>query len=78
MSCWLPTAAARVMSCGICGGQSGTGFRFSPNTLVSTANHPTDCPRKSTRRESRETGIPNVTVWRVLRKRLHLDPRWTK
>ena len=29
-------------------------------------------PRKSTRRASRETGIPNVTVWRVLRKRLHL------
>jgi len=29
-------------------------------------------PRHSTRRASRETGIPNVTVWRVLRKRLHL------
>jgi hypothetical protein len=29
-------------------------------------------PRKSTRRVSLETGIPNVTVWRVLRKRLHL------
>jgi hypothetical protein len=29
-------------------------------------------PRKSTRRASRETGIPNVIVWRVLRKRLHL------
>ncbi|PNF27089.1 hypothetical protein B7P43_G08552 [Cryptotermes secundus] len=29
-------------------------------------------PRKSTPRASRETGIPNVTVWRVLRKRLHL------
>ncbi|PNF20647.1 hypothetical protein B7P43_G03034 [Cryptotermes secundus] len=28
--------------------------------------------RKSRRRASRETGIPNVTVWRVLRKRLHL------
>ena len=29
-------------------------------------------PRKSTRLASQETGIPNVTVWRVLRKRLHL------
>jgi hypothetical protein len=29
-------------------------------------------PRKSTRRASRETGIPNVTVWLVLRKRLRL------
>ncbi|PNF19071.1 hypothetical protein B7P43_G11300 [Cryptotermes secundus] len=28
-------------------------------------------PRKSTRRASWETGIPNVTVWRVLRKSLH-------
>jgi hypothetical protein len=29
-------------------------------------------PPKSTRRASRETGIPNVTVWGVLRKRLRL------
>ncbi|PNF39058.1 hypothetical protein B7P43_G04850, partial [Cryptotermes secundus] len=29
-------------------------------------------PRNSTRRASRETGIPNVAVWRVLRKRIHL------
>ncbi|XP_021938078.1 uncharacterized protein LOC110838797 [Zootermopsis nevadensis] len=29
-------------------------------------------PRKSTRRVSRESGIPHVTVWRVLRRRLHL------
>jgi hypothetical protein len=32
VSCWLPTAAARVQawvwSCGICGGQSGTGAGF--------------------------------------------------
>lgn len=31
-------------------------------------------PKKSTRRASRETGIPQKTVWRVLRKRLHLKP----
>ena len=31
-------------------------------------------PTKSTRRASRETGIPQKTVWRVLRKRLHLQP----
>ena len=31
-------------------------------------------PKKSTRRASRETGIPQPTVWRVLRKRLHLKP----
>jgi transposase len=30
-------------------------------------------PRKSTRCVSRETGIPNATVWRVLRTRLHLE-----
>jgi transposase len=30
-------------------------------------------PRKSTRRVSRETGIPNATVWRVLRKRSQLE-----
>jgi hypothetical protein len=29
-------------------------------------------PQKSTRHASRERGIPHVTVWRVLRKRLHL------
>jgi hypothetical protein len=28
VSRWLPTAAARVQSCGICGGQSGTGAGF--------------------------------------------------
>ncbi|KAJ4442664.1 hypothetical protein ANN_04253 [Periplaneta americana] len=31
-------------------------------------------PRKSTRRASRETGIPQPTVWRILRRRLHLKP----
>jgi hypothetical protein len=43
---WLTTAAARVWvkarSCGICGGQSDTGGRFSPSTSVSLANHSTD------------------------------------
>jgi hypothetical protein len=28
VSRWLPTAAARVWSCGICGGQSGAGAGF--------------------------------------------------
>jgi hypothetical protein len=37
---WLPTAAPRVrvrvrVACGVCGGQSGTGGRFSPSTSVS-------------------------------------------
>lgn len=31
-------------------------------------------PRKSTNRASRESGIPQPTVWKVLRKRLHLRP----
>jgi hypothetical protein len=42
---WLLTAAARVRvraACGVCGGQSGTGGRFSPSTSVSTANHSTE------------------------------------
>jgi hypothetical protein len=42
----LPTAAtsvrARVRSCGICGGQYGTGGRFSPSTLLHST-HYTDC-----------------------------------
>ena len=29
---------------------------------------------RATRRASRETGIPQPTVWRVLRERLHLKP----
>ncbi|PNF35740.1 hypothetical protein B7P43_G15308, partial [Cryptotermes secundus] len=29
-------------------------------------------PQKSTRCESQKSGIPNVTMWRVFRKRLHL------
>jgi hypothetical protein len=28
VSRWLPTAAARVWSCGVCGGQSGAGAGF--------------------------------------------------
>lgn len=31
-------------------------------------------PTKSTRRASRELQVPHMTVWRVLRKRLHLKP----
>jgi hypothetical protein len=38
VSCWPPTAEARVRSrvspCGICGGQSGTGTSFSPSSSV--------------------------------------------
>jgi hypothetical protein len=38
----LPTAAARVRAranlCGMCGGQSGTGFRFSPSMSGFTTN----------------------------------------
>jgi hypothetical protein len=46
VSRWLPTAAAwilaRVKSCGICGGQSGTGAGFLQ--VLSTANlHSTNC-----------------------------------
>ena len=32
-------------------------------------------PRKSTRRASRELGIPQPTVWRVLRRRLLFKPK---
>jgi hypothetical protein len=42
---WLPTAAARVRfraACGVCGGQSGTGGRFSPSISVSPANNSTN------------------------------------
>jgi hypothetical protein len=44
----FPTAAGRyraqISSCGICGGQSGSGVRISPSASVSSANsHSTDC-----------------------------------
>jgi hypothetical protein len=47
VSRWLPTSAARVRaqvrSCGIRGGQSGTGADFSPSTSASPAkSHSTD------------------------------------
>ena len=32
------------------------------------------CPRKSVRRASLETQIPQTTVWRILRKRLRFKP----
>jgi hypothetical protein len=45
VSHYLPTtvaqAWAQVRSCGICGGQIGTGAGFCPSTLVSPANHST-------------------------------------
>jgi hypothetical protein len=41
----LSTMAARVRSCGICGGQSGTGGRFSPSTSVPRTKHSTDFSR---------------------------------
>jgi hypothetical protein len=48
VSRWLFTAAARfraqVKSCGISGGQSGAGARFSPSTSVSPDNlNSTNC-----------------------------------
>jgi len=33
-------------------------------------------PRKSTRRASRELGIPQPTVWRVLRRRLLFESKF--
>jgi hypothetical protein len=45
VSLWFPTAAARVRvrtACGVCGGQTGTGGRFSPSTSVSPANQTTE------------------------------------
>jgi hypothetical protein len=42
VSRWLPANAARIRvrtRCRVCGGQSGTGGRFSPSTSVSPANH---------------------------------------
>jgi hypothetical protein len=38
VSIWLLTAAARVWSSGICGGQIGAGTRLYPSTSVSPTN----------------------------------------
>ncbi|XP_023712880.2 uncharacterized protein LOC111867343 [Cryptotermes secundus] len=48
------------------------GHVFSEATVEQIRENFVRSPRKSTRCASRETGIPNVTVWRVLPKRLHL------
>jgi hypothetical protein len=42
VSHWLPTVSVRVRSCGICGGQSGSGAGF-PSTSFSLADHYSVC-----------------------------------
>jgi hypothetical protein len=49
VSRWLPTAAVRVRapvkSCGICGGQRGTGIGFLQVLRFSLSSHSTDCSK---------------------------------
>ncbi|PSN29696.1 hypothetical protein C0J52_27396 [Blattella germanica] len=49
-----------------------------PQTSAETVNRIQDAyvrsPKKSTRRASNELQIPQTTVWRILRKRLHFKP----
>jgi hypothetical protein len=58
--------------CFVCHAKSHGRQCFSGATVEQPRDSFVRSPRKSKRRATRETGIPNITVWRVLRKRLHL------
>jgi hypothetical protein len=47
--------------------------RVSEATVEQLSERLVRSPRKSTPLASRETAIPNVTLWRVLQRRLHLQ-----
>ena len=58
----------------LCKGKSSGRPRVSEENVRWTKESFERSPRKSTRRASRELGIPQPTVWRVLRRRLLFKP----
>jgi len=54
----------------LCKGKSSGRPRVSEENVRRIEESSERSPRKSTRRASRELGIPQPTVWRVLRRRL--------
>ena len=60
---------------GVCGKRKSTGRPSVTEQQVEKVRQAfVRSPRKSTARGSRELGIPQPTVWRILRKRLKLKP----
>ena len=58
----------------LCKGKPPGRLSTSEATLVRMRESFQRSPQKSTARASRELGIPQTTVWRVLRKRLQMYP----
>ena len=58
----------------LCKGKSSGWPRVSEENVRRIQESFEHSPRKSTRRASRELGIPQPTVWRVLRRRLLFKP----
>jgi hypothetical protein len=58
----------------LCKGESSGRLRVSEENVRRIQERFESSPCKSTRRASRELGIPQPTVWRVLRRRLQFKP----
>lgn len=58
----------------LCKGKSPGRPRVSEEQVEKIHDAFEGSPRKSTRRASRELAIPQTTVWRVLKRRLHMKP----
>jgi len=58
----------------LCKGKSSGRPRVSEENVRRIQESFERSPRKSTRRASRELGIPQLTVWRVLRRRVLFKP----
>ena len=58
----------------LCKGKSVGRPRVSEENVQRVWNSFLRNPKKSVRKASRERGLPMMTVWKVLRKRLHMRP----